>query len=118
MSEKQRPNCVGKGRSLAREAIATIGGLKEASKLSAAAMDKIGSLLTERATAWEGILKMPFIGTVKAGEMSWDINEVANELKAAAGAGDEAKALELANSMAGEIDKYVQTTKTFVVRMT
>jgi hypothetical protein len=118
MSEKQRPNCVGKGRTLAREAIATIGGLKEASKLSAEAQDKIGGLLTERASAWEGILKMPFIGTVKAGELSWDLNELANELKAAAGAGDEAKSLEIANNMASEIDKYINTTKTFVVRMT
>jgi hypothetical protein len=91
MSEKQRPNIVGKGRSLARDAIAAIGALKEASKLGAGAMDKIGSLLTERASMWESILKMPFIGTVKAGEMSWDLSEAANELKAAAAAGDEAK---------------------------
>jgi hypothetical protein len=118
MSEKQRPNCVGKGRSLAREAIASIGAVKEASKLGAGAMDKIGALLTERASAWEAILKMPFIGTVKAGEMSYDISEAATELKAAAAAGDEAKSLEIANNMAAEIDKYIHTTKTFVVRMT
>ncbi len=118
MSEKQRPNCVGKGRSLAREAIATIGALKDGSKLSAGALDKVGALLTEKAAMWESILKMPFIGTVKAGELSWDLNEAANELKAASAAGDEAKALELAGNMAVEIDKYVHTTKTFVVRMT
>ena len=118
MSEKQRPNVVGKGRALAREAIATIGALKEGTKLSAGAVDKVGSLLTERTAMLESILKMPFIGTVKAGELAWDLSEAANDLKAAAAGGDEAKALELANNMAAEIDKFVHTTKTFVVRMT
>ncbi|OGT27037.1 MAG: hypothetical protein A2Z17_01465 [Gammaproteobacteria bacterium RBG_16_66_13] len=119
MTEKQRPNVVGKGRSFLREAIAAIAEIKAGgSKLGAAGQDKVNSLLTDRATMLESILKMPFIGTVKAGELAWDLNDAATELKTAAAAGDEAKSLELATNMAAEMDKFVHTTKTFVVRMT
>ncbi len=116
--EKQRPNVVGKGRSLAREALSAIAEVKaSASKLSAGAQEKINSL-NDKGAELEKVLKMPFIGTVKAGEMAYDLNEMAVALKAAAGAGDEAKSLELVSSMTSELDKFVHTTRTFVVRMT
>ncbi len=118
MSEKQRPNVVGKGRSLAREALAAIAEVKgNASKLSAGGQEKINAL-SAKGGELEQVLKMPFIGTVKAGEMAYDLNEMAVELKTAVGAGDEAKSLELVNSMTAELEKFVHTTRTFVVRMT
>jgi hypothetical protein len=118
MSEKQRPNVVGKGRSLAREALAAIAEVKTgASKLSAGAQEQFNTLNTKGAEL-DKVLKMPFIGTVKAGEMAYDLNEMAVALKAAVGAGDEAKSLELVGSMCSELDNFVHTTRTFVVRMT
>ncbi len=118
MTEKQRPNVVGKGRSFARDALAAIAEVKAgASKLSAGAQDKI-NVLTDKSGELEKVLKMPFIGTVKAGEMAWDLNEMAVALKSAVGAGDEAKSMELVSTMGADLDKFVHTTKTFVVRMT
>jgi len=118
MTEKQRPNVVGKGRAFAKDALAAIAEVKAgSSKLSAGAQDKINSLSNKGADL-EKILKMPFVGTVKAGEMAYDLNEAAVALKTAVGAGDEAKSLELVDNMASEVDKFVHTTRTFVVRMT
>jgi hypothetical protein len=118
MTDKERPNVVGKGRSFARDALSAIAEVKaDASKLSAGAQDGISSL-TDKGAALEKVLRMPFISTVKAGEMAWDLNEMALALKKAVGAGDEAKSLEIASGMASELDKFVHATKTFVVRMT
>jgi hypothetical protein len=118
MSEKQRPNVVGKGRAFARDALAVIAEVKAgASKLSAGAQEKI-NVLSDKGAELEKVLKMPFIGTVKAGEMAYDLNEAAQALKSAVGSGDEAKSLELVAAMGSEVDQFVHTTKTFVVRMT
>jgi hypothetical protein len=118
MSEKQRPNVVGKGRAFARDALAAIAEVKAgASKLSAGAQEKISGL-SDKGAELEKVLKMPFIGTVKAGEMAYDLNEAAVALKTAVAAGDEAKSLELVAAMGSEVDQFVHTTKTFVVRMT
>jgi hypothetical protein len=118
MTEKQRPNVVGKGRTFAREALAVIEEVKAGgSKLSAGAQEKLNSLSAKGAEL-DKVLKMPFIGTVKAGEMAYDLNELAAQLKGAVGAGDEAKSLELVGSMTAELDSFVHTTRTFVVRMT
>jgi hypothetical protein len=118
MTEKQRPNVVGKARSFAKEALAAIAEVKAgAAKLSAGAQDKINTA-ADKGAELEKVLKMPFVGTVKAGEMAWDLNEMAVALKSAVSAGDEAKCGELASSIASELEKFVHTTKTFVVRMT
>src|SRR3990172_144337 len=106
MTEKQRPNVVGKGRSLAREALAAIAEITAGSaKLSAGAQEKINTL-NDKGASLDKVLKMPFIGTVKAGEMAYDLNESAVALKTAVGAGDEAKSLELVGSMCSELDAF------------
>ena len=61
---------------------------------------------------------MAYLKTVKAGEVSWDLKEMASSLKETVGAGDESKALEILEQMGGDLDGFIHKIKTFVVRMT
>ena len=119
MVEKKRPNIVGKGPTFAREMIAIFKEIQENSgDLSVEAAEKIKPLLGEKAEALEKVVKMAYLKTVKAGEVSWDLKEMALNLKETVGAGDESKALEILEQMGGDLDEFIHKIKTFVVRMT
>lgn len=115
MTKKERPNVTGKGPALAKEVvelfadiIANGGGMKET----------LESQLADRGADLEKIGKMAYLKTVKAGEVAWDLKEMAAELKDAVGAGDEAKAKELLEPLTAGTDELIHKIKTFVVRMT
>lgn len=115
MTKKERPNVTGKGPALAREIIQLFGEI----------LDNGGSMkgllesnLADRGADLEKIVKMAFLKTVKAGEMTWDLKEMALELKEAVAAGDEAKAKEIMEPLTADMDELIHRIKTFVVRMT
>lgn len=119
MVEKKRPNVVGKGPAFTREMIAVFKEIQEnTGDLSAAAEEKIKTLLGEKAEELEKVVKMAYLKTVKAGEVAWDLKEMATSLKETVGAGDESKALEILEQMNGELEGFINKIKTFVVRMT
>jgi hypothetical protein len=115
MTEKTRPNVTGKGPSLARDIVdmfadilADSGGMK----------GMLEDALADRGAQLEKILKMAYLKTVKAGEVTWDLKEMAMELKAAVASGDESKAKEILEPMTAQMDELIHKIKTFVVRMT
>jgi hypothetical protein len=115
MTEKTRPNVTGKGPTLAREIVEVLsqmiadgGGMK----------GMLESELADRGEQLNKISKMAYLKTVKAGEVAWDLKEMALELKAAVDAGDEAKAKEIMGPLTGGMDELIHKIKTFVVRMT
>jgi hypothetical protein len=115
MTEKTRPNVTGKGPALARETIELFaeilsngGGMKS----------MLEAELAQRGADLEKIVKMAFLKTVKAGEMTWDLKEATLELKAAVEAGDEAKVKEIIGPLTADMDELIHRIKTFVVRMT
>jgi hypothetical protein len=115
MTKKERPNVTGKGPALAKEVvelfaeiIANGGGMK----------DMLESQLADRGASLEKIGKMAYLKTVKAGEVAWDLKEMAIELKDVVAAGDEAKAKEILDSLTADTDGLIHKIKTFVVRMT
>jgi hypothetical protein len=115
MTKKERPNVTGKGPALAKEMtevfaeiIANGGGMKA----------DLEAGLADRGAELEKIGKMAYLKTVKAGEVAWDLKEMAIELKEAVGAGDEAKAKEILASLTAGTDELIHKIKTFVVRMT
>lgn len=115
MTQKERPNVTGKGPALAKEIVAVIGQMmSDGGPMKA----EIEAQLADRSAQLEKITKMAFLKTVKAGEMTWDIKEMALELKTAVEAGDAAKAKELLEPMTAELDQLIHRIKTFVVRMT
>lgn len=115
MSPKERPNVTGKGPALAREIIELFGEiLSNAGSMS----EMLESKLADRGAALEKIVKMAFLKTVKAGEMTWDLKEMTLELKEAVAAGDEAKAKEILEPLTADMDELIHRIKTFVVRMT
>jgi hypothetical protein len=115
MAQKERPNVTGKGPALAKEMVELFaeiisngGGMKET----------LEAQLADRGADLEKILKMAYLKTVKAGEVAWDLKEMATELKDAVAAGDEAKAKELLEPLTAGTDELIHKIKTFVVRMT
>lgn len=119
MSDKKRPNVVGKGPAFAKEMIATFSKLQEnMDGISKDASEKIKTLVTSKGDDLAKVVKMAYLKTVKAGEVSYDLNEMSNTLKAAIGAGDESKAVETAEQMEPQLDEFIHKIKTFVVRMT
>jgi hypothetical protein len=119
MTEKKRPNIVGKGPALSREMIEIF---KEIQENSAGVSDdlagKISAVLGEKGAALEKVVKMAYLKTVKAGEIAWDLKEETLRLKETIAAGDEGKAAELLEKIDGELDGFIHKIKTFVVRMT
>ena len=96
MSEKKRPNVVGKGPAFTREMIALFREIKDNTNgLSAEAAQQVSTTLGAKADELEKVVKMAYLKTVKAGEVAWDIKEMATDLKASIGAGDESKAMEI-----------------------
>ena len=119
MAENKRPNVVGKGPAFTREMIAIFKEIKEnSSSLSSEAAEQIGASLGEKAEELEKVIKMAYLKTVKAGEVSWDLKEMATSLKECVSAGDESKATEIFGQMQGDLDAFIHKIKTFVVRMT
>ncbi len=115
MTKKERPNVTGKGPALARETIELSNEiLANAGSMKA----MLESNLADRGADLQKIVKMAFLKTVKAGEMTWDIKEMTLELKEAVAAGDEAKVTEILESWTAEMDELIHRIKTFVVRMT
>jgi hypothetical protein len=112
MSQKQRPNVVGKGPAFTKEIIALFRSIKEESS------GEIGTACAQKADELEKIVKMAYLKTVKAGEVSWDLKEMATNLKESVSAGDESKAKEIFGQMQGDLDTFIHKIKTFVVRMT
>ena len=115
MTQKKRPNVTGKGPALAREIIGLFG---EILADGGSMKGMLESKLADRGAALEKIVKMAFLKTVKAGEMTWDLKEMTLELKAAVAAGDEAKATQILEPLTVEMDELIHRIKTFVVRMT
>ena len=119
MTEKKRPNIVGKGPVLSRELIAIFKEIQEnASGLSDGLAGKISSVLGEKGANLEKVVKMAYLKTVKAGEVAWDLKEETLNLKETISAGDEAKATEILEKLDSELDGFINKIKTFVVRMT
>lgn len=119
MTEKSRPNVVGKGPTLTREMMEVFNEIQgNSGKLSQEAVLLINHQLGERSAALEKIIKMAYLKTVKAGETSWDMKEKALELKETMAAGDEPKSMEIMKDLTGALDEFIHKTKTFVVRMT
>lgn len=115
MTQKQRPNVTGKGPALAREIIQLFA---EILSDGGSMKSMLESNLADRGADLEKIVKMAFLKTVKAGEMTWDIKEKTLELKAAVDAGDEAKTKEILEPLTADVDELIHRIKTFVVRMT
>jgi len=115
MTKKERPNVTGKGPALARE---IIGLFAEILSDSGSMKGLLEPKLADRGADLEKIVKMAFLKTVKAGEMTWDLKEMTLELKAAVAAGDEAKATEILEPLTADLDELIHRIKTFVVRMT
>jgi hypothetical protein len=119
MTEKKRPNIVGKGPVLSREMIAIFKEIQEnTAGLSDNLAGKISEVLGEKGAALEKVVKMAYLKTVKAGEVAWDLKEETLNLKEIIAAGDEAKATEILGKLDGELDGFINKIKTFVVRMT
>ncbi len=119
MSDKKRPNVTGKGPSLTREMLEIFKEIEgETGNLSGDAAARITSTLQEKGEELQKVIKMAYLKTVKAGETAWDCKEMAEELKAAAAAGDEAKSLEILETLNADLDQFLHKIKTFVVRMT
>ncbi len=115
MTKKERPNVTGKGPALAREII----DLFEQILSNGGSMkDLLESKLADRGADLQKIVKMAFLKTVKAGEMTWDLKEMTLELKAAVDAGDEAKVTQILEPLTADMDELIHRIKTFVVRMT
>lgn len=115
MAKKERPNVTGKGPALAREIIQLFGEiLADGGNMQG----MLESSLADRGADLEKIVKMAFLKTVKAGEMTWDLKEMTLELKEAVAAGDEAKAKEILEPLTKDMDELIHRIKTFVVRMT
>jgi len=119
MSEKKRPNVVGKGPAFTREMIALFREIKENTNgLSTDAAQQIGPTLAGKADELEKVVKMAYLKTVKAGEVAWDLKEMATNLKESINAGDEGKSMEIFGQMQGDLETFIHKIKTFVVRMT
>lgn len=119
MADKKRPNVVGKGPAFTREIIATFKEIREnMGSLSDETSERLNTLVAEKAEALEKVIKMAYLKTVKAGEIAWDLKEMALALKNAVGDGDESKVLETVEQMGPELDDFIHKIKTFVVRMT
>jgi len=115
MTKKERPNVTGKGPALARE---TIDLFAQLLSNGGGMQGMLQAQLADRGAALEKIVKMAFLKTVKAGEMTWDLKEMTLELKAAVDAGDEAKAKQILVPLTADMDELIRRIKTFVVRMT
>ncbi len=115
MTKKERPNVTGKGPALARE---IIGLIDEILSDGGSMKGMLESKLADRGADLQKIVKMAFLKTVKAGEMTWDLKEMTLELKEAVAAGDETKATEILEPWTAEMDELIHRIKTFVVRMT
>ena len=119
MTEKKRPNVVGKGPALTREMLAIFKEINEDSKsISGEVAEKITATLGEKGAELEKVIKMAYLKTVKAGEISWDLKEAALSLKEAIHASDKEKAMEIFTQMSNDLDGFLKKIKTFVVRMT
>jgi hypothetical protein len=119
MSDKKRPNVVGKGPAFTREMIALFREIADSTNgLSADAGQQISTTLGAKADDLEKVVKMAYLKTVKAGEVAWDLKEMATELKASIADGDESKSMEIFGQMQGDLDNFIHKIKTFVVRMT
>ncbi|MBI5583727.1 MAG: hypothetical protein HY892_07870 [Deltaproteobacteria bacterium] len=119
MTEKSRPDVVGKGPTFTREMLEVFQEIQAKSpELSPGAAEQINSQLGERSTELGKIIKMAYLKTVKAGETTWDMKETALILKETIAAGEEPKSLELLKDLTGALDQFIHKTKTFVVRMT
>jgi hypothetical protein len=115
MTQKKRPNVTGKGPALARE---TIELFKEILADGGEMKGLLESKLADRGADLQKIVKMAFLKTVKAGEMTWDLKEKTLELKAAVAIGDEAQVSEILEPLTADMDELIHRIKTFVVRMT
>jgi hypothetical protein len=115
MTEKKRPNVTGKGPILTREMIEVFGQILSN---GGGMQPMLESQLADRGAQLEKICKMAYLKTVKAGEIAWDLKEMAIELKTAVDAGEEAKAKEILDPLTAGMDEFIHKIKTFVVRMT
>lgn len=115
MTQKARPNVTGKGPALAKEMVEIFGDILSNGGGMKAMLEPE---LADRSAELQKIGKMAYLKTVKAGEIAWDLKEMATELKAAVDAGDEAKAKEILTSLTADLDQLIHKIKTFVVRMT
>lgn len=115
MTQKERPNVTGKGPSLAKEMVEVFGEILSNGGGMQAMLEPE---LADRSAQLQKIGKMAYLKTVKAGEVAWDLKEMALELKAAVETGDEAKAKEILEPLTAGLDQLIHKIKTFVVRMT
>jgi hypothetical protein len=115
MTTKERPNVTGKGPTLARETIELFGQILAN---GGSMQSLLESKLADRGAQLDKIVKMAFLKTVKAGEMTWDLKEMTLELQTAVAAGDEAKVTEILEPLTTDMDELIRRIKTFVVRMT
>jgi hypothetical protein len=119
MSDVKKPNVVGKGPAFTREIIQIFGEIQEnIGSLSGDAAKAIGNFAGEKAEELAKVVKMAYLKTVKAGEVSYDLKGRVLNLKEAVGAGDEKEALNLLEQMREDIEHFIHKIKTFVVRMT
>jgi cob(I)alamin adenosyltransferase len=117
MADKKRPNVVGKGPALAKEIVEIITAVA-GSSVSDTAKEKIVVPLQGKADELTQIIKMAYLKTVKAGEVTWDLKEDLSEMKAKLDAGDEAGAVAATEALMPNLEELIHKTKTFVVRMT
>jgi hypothetical protein len=117
MADNKRPNVVGKGPALAKEIIAIITETA-GSCASDTAKEKIAVPLQGKADELTQIIKMAYLKTVKAGEVTWDLKEALGEMKGKLAAGDEAGAVAATEALMPNLEELIHKTKTFVVRMT
>lgn len=115
MSDKTRPNVVGKGPALCKEFMDIVGEIAATDGVSA---EKIAAPLQAKADELAPILKMAYLKTVKAGELAWDLKEKAAALKDTVAGGDEAAAIAATEDIVPDADHLIHKIKTFVVRMT
>ncbi len=119
MTEKKRPNVTGKGPALTKEMLELFKELTQGGpKLSDEAAQKMKAVLEERTQEFNKVIKMAYLKTVKAGEIAYDCKEMALEMQAAAVSGDEARAMEILETLTNDLDQLLHKIKTFVVRMT
>ncbi len=119
MADQAMPNVAGKGPSLIREMLATFKEVDgNLGMVPAGAAEKIKVLCTEKGQEIEPLTSRAYMKTVKAGETAWQCSQLAIELKASVGLGNETAAMATLEKLGTELDGLINKTKNFVVRMT
>jgi hypothetical protein len=115
MATKTRPNVTGKGPALAKEIVSIFD---EILSNGGGMQADLESQLADRGAELTKIGKMAYLKTVKAGEVTWDLKEMALELQSSVKAEDWTKAKDLLETLTADMDHLIHKIKTFVVRMT